>query len=471
MTAYAPRYRSGVGFLFGLTMAVTGAMLLPGLSPDLLSTAKAQAPEHGLSLGPMPDAEFDLSVERFRVLEQQAWTSELERPDGADLAARLWSCNVGDPDSPPLLLVTSADNTRVWVDQQRAGQWVEATERSSLAGLPADTLRIDVLAQSTSAERDVWPTPQSIRLLLHYHAALDVWTIATLLGWHGSLEIDGQPLRFQLVDGNFDGRLDSPSDLLRVDLNRNGSFEAIREQFPMTRLWRLAGRRFALGIDQPRRQFTPREINQLGTIEVVFPQNDFQQPPSEFSISLVSDTGIHVAIEGTAPVAVPVGEYRLLAASLLWSGETKARATFSQDHLAGSFHTVQVRPDELTRVMPLGMLEVGASLVSRGTEGNEIQIQPFMRSDTGMYLTRYSTGKVAATLDGTLYAYAIRKSDAAETIVARGSTQFACGTFCPIRLVWQEEQPSHIQLEFDSGPMAKLQRSDISLEQLTGSRP
>lgn len=297
--------------------------------------------------------------------------------------------------------------------------------------------------------------------------------MATLVGWQGSIEIDSEPMRFELRDANFDGRLDSVHDLLRIDLNRNGSFEALREQFPMTRLWRSAGRRFALGVDRESQQFAPREINEMGSIEVAFLQSDFQQPPSQFSISLVSDSGIHVVIEGTDPVRVPIGEYRLLAATLLWSGDTKARATFSQDHDAGSYQAVHVQTDKLTRVLPLGigMLEVGATLQSRSLEGNEIQIQPYMRSDTGMYLTRYSTGKVAATIDGTLYAYAIRKSETAESIVARGSTQFACGTFCPIRLAWKEEEPSHIQLEFDSGPLAKLQRSDISLEQLKGPQP
>lgn len=145
-------------FLFGLMTSSLG----------LVKNAWAQTLADGLKTELIEEAEFDLSVEQFRVLENQAWPPEVTRPEGADPEARLWHCDVGDPDSPPLWIVSSSDNSRLWVDRQRDGQWTEITEKANVSGSPTiapsktssnapskassnaaniEALRIEVLAQ------------------------------------------------------------------------------------------------------------------------------------------------------------------------------------------------------------------------------------------------------------------------------------------------------------------------------------
>ncbi len=447
---------------------VTSLVLMAGLIG--VSRVGAQAPVTQASqISLMAESEFKLNLDQFRVLELQlSWPPEVQQPVDAGAGARLWSCDVGAVDAPPLLLVSAADNRRIWVNTSRDQQWFELSSQPGTIGSngASPMWQASVLSQPSSSTKRIWPTPDSIPLRLYYHQALDLWLVATAVGWKGRLEVNGTWLNFQLIDANHDGRLDSADDQLSVDLNGNGQYERLRESFPLTRFWRFQGKRYALAIDHQARRFGAQAIEKTGQMQVQFTQSKHQQRPTSFCISLISELGIHVVITGSDPVSVPVGIYRLHSATLSWSDQEKARATFARNEHAGSVHSFHVEPDQITNVLAIGMLELGAKLQTRSTNGNELQIQPFMVSDTGLYLTRYSTGKIEASNDGTLYAYVTRRADDAESIVARGSTQFACGTFCPIRFDCKGQQPTHLKLEFDSGPLASLQESEITLEQL-----
>lgn len=392
--------------------------------------------------------------------------------------------SIGADSSPPLIVAIKTDNQRLWIDSARDGKLVElaavqpnnqrgdtgnpAKAKSSVPVVPDRTAEIQ--AQPSIVSTELWPSPSTIPVVFHFDDRLKIWLVATRALLRDSIDLQGQAAQVLVHDRNSDGRFEGQEDLVQIDLNGDGHFDPIRESFPFGQYWRYKGQRFAIGWDLEQRRAKPVSLHELGSLTVdLAVSNSFEQPPESFKVTLVSDGGVHVSLRSTEPCQVPPGIYHLHTAVIEWHGETQWRMAFSKFD-AKSGKSFRVEPNKVTEVEILGTCELTMDILNRQRLENthRLQIQPYLKSETGLYLTRSSSGKVEPTIDGTLIA-SIRapaaKGQSESKTLATASTQFACGQFCPLDLQWKGDQPVGVHLAFDTGPLRGPSENSFKLQE------
>jgi hypothetical protein len=372
---------------------------------------------------------------------------------------QFWHHRIGSDDTPPLQIATASDQ-RVWVDANRDGSW---TELNRIPQASSSHWGGTILSQAPGSRVTLWPTPDSIDILVSRDPAIGLWRLASLAQVDGRFTIDGLAIAYRLRDENSDGKFEGVDDSLMVDLNGNGEFEKLREQLPLTRFFRVQGSRFALQFDRENKTIGAQAIDATGTAQLSFEGwEELQQSPTHVHVVLQSNAGIQVVFNNMEPQVVPVGEYYVDSATLNWDGEEKWRMTFSRlEPQPKKFF--RVAPNETTLIAVLGKAEVTAEIASLTYSNNfwRATVQPILMTESGLYLTRASSGRLQPTVDGMLVA-SMQNNES--RILTTGSTQFACGTFCPILMMWKNESASHVRLSFDSGPLAGIMTKEIKVE-------
>lgn len=397
---------------------------------------------------------------RFRVLEPAEKDFKPKSlPSGTDAESlSFWQHRIGSDDSPPLLIAASRSSDLVWTTALRDDNWQQLDKgvNNHWTG--------SIRAQAPTSRTPLWPTPESIDIRLRKDPATGLWLIASLVELGGQLDLNGRLTSYRLRDENSDGKLDGMDDTLQVDLNSNGQFEKLRETFPLTKFFRHQGTRYAVRLDRTARKVDVQSFEAMGTVQLTFDGwEQLEQPPTRVHVALHSSSGIQAVFNDLEPQTLPTGEYHIYAAVLNWEGNEKWRMTFAQwDSQPKAKFTVAA--NQTTKIPVLGKAELVAEIESLTFSENmwRLSIQPLFKTETGLYLTRASSGSVSASVDGTLIANVQAAADG--RVLTTGSTQFACGTFCPINMSWKDESGSQIKLSFDSGPLAGVMTNQIKLD-------
>jgi hypothetical protein len=369
---------------------------------------------------------------------------------------------IGADDAPPLVIAFEPSAKRIWADLARDGKLVELKTKKPKDASPSeqrDSLLVQTAIDSQPAmtAKDLWPTPSSIPIWLKYDHELDAWFIASMAVFDSQVKLNSRTISIRIEDRNSDGRFEGDQDLLKVDLNGDGKFDRIRESFPLDRYWRFEGQQYSLKWDRDNQAAALQMLKDFGSVAVKLDGLDkFEQLPSDFKVTLVSDTGIHILIDKLQPQRVPTGTYQVHSAVINWIGDLQWRMVFAKlDAKRGKAFSVQA--NQTTDLSILGICELTADVLKLDRQDNSthLKIQPTLKSETGLYLTRSSSGQLEPSVDGTLIATvpsAEKENEKVKTL-ASGTTQFACGQFCPIELQWPGRDSGKVLLAFDSGPL------------------
>jgi hypothetical protein len=289
----------------------------------------------------------------------------------------------------------------VWAPRAPGGPelWLDANGDGKLSDderhvMQSRKLEIPV---TITIRRDPKP-PRVDRTLLFRRSAVGDGLRYTVRGhMQGQLNLGGTKYTTLLIDGNANGCFDTVGqDRVWIDLNKDGQFDLLIEQFPL-------GKPIALGRDVylvrsdavASSVVAGRRSAGQGKLRLRLAR----KPPSTAKVEAewVSDLGELVMIDKLdQPIPVPFGDYRLASLKLEAADSTGQAWTYIFN--VGSAKSYSVPTGRETTVTLLEQVAMDVSLRLDGPKaapGQTIAIQPELIADGSLRLTRCTTGKDA----------------------------------------------------------------------------
>jgi hypothetical protein len=209
----------------------------------------------------------------------------------------------------------------------------------------------------------------------------------------GSVEIAGRTHRARRQDGDGNGLFTDLQDRLWIDLNDDGRWDAVNEQFLYAPILTLGGERYALRSDPLGTRLSMGKVEGTGTIRVKIAAGGWLAPRVvELGVSLTSRDGMAVSMTGPAPeVVVPVGDYRVSALSVTLAGAVGGppfTLTFSDNGGRPKRRWYTVAKNTVITIDPIGKLELLTGLDSSATAkpGKVLEVQPQLFTGDGLLI-------------------------------------------------------------------------------------
>lgn len=278
-------------------------------------------------------------------------------------------------------------------------------------GGPELWLDADGDARLTNAERHSWPgreleLPARItvqvepavvpveRTVIFRRASLGDGLRYAVRGFaRGSIEFGGRPHATILIDGNANGCFNTVGqDRIWIDLNGDGRFDSLTEQFPLGKPLRHAGQTYVVRSDPLASAVvaSPRSAAQ-GTLTLTLAG----QRSAKLSAHLLSDLGELVAIDQLdCDVDVPTGEYRVSSLQLELPDAAGETWSYSFYEDKGPQHRVQA--GQRTQIVLLPDLSMKVTLDRQGVQirpGDNVTITPRLSASDGLVLSSCKVGK------------------------------------------------------------------------------
>ena len=281
----------------------------------------------------------------------------------------------------------------LWLDSNGDGR-LSADERHVMPGRDLE------IAATISVQLE--PKPKRVqRTLLFRRSTLGEGLRYAVRGFaHGTLALGGTKHRAVLIDGNADGCFDSVGqDRVWIDLNGDGQFDPLTEQFPLGKPIVKDGEVYVIRSDPLASavRASPRSAAQ-GRLRLTLAGGP--GPGAKASVELISDLGELVLIDRLdQPAAVPVGEYRISWLKLEMTDSSGQPWTYSFREDKAKSHVV--RTGEETTIAMLGKLAMNVAWDSRGSDskpkpGETVVISPRLVADECLYLSACTVGAEGA---------------------------------------------------------------------------
>ncbi|MBN2024256.1 MAG: hypothetical protein JW809_15845 [Pirellulales bacterium] len=333
------------------------------------------------------------TVAQYRTLElRDAPVRPIEGDFHATPGDRFGVVPVGPRPETALTIVwrpKAADGPELWLDANGDGH-LAADERRAVPDK-----EFEVPATITVEEK---PTPRRVeRTLLFRRSTLGDGLRYAVRGYAQGTFLLGEAQRPALIlDGNADGCLNTVGqDRVWIDLDGNGRFDPLTEQFPLGKPIAAGGETYVVRSDPLAEAVLarPRSAAQ-GTLRLTLPAH--QDPTARISVELISDLGELVLIDRLdEPVAVPVGKYCVSWLKLEMTDVSGQLWTYS-------FHVDRprnhaVRKDEETTLAMLGKLALNVAFDSTNSggppkPGDTVTVSPRLVADDCLYLSSSTVG-------------------------------------------------------------------------------
>jgi hypothetical protein len=282
----------------------------------------------------------------------------------------------------------AAGGPELWLDADGDGKLTD-DERHTMSGRDLEVPATIVV--------QLEPKRQTVkRTLLFRRSALGDGLRYTVRGYmQGRLELGGKKYTALLIDGNADGCFNSIGrDRVWIDLNGNGRFDPLVEQFPLGKPISHNREVYVVRCDSLASAVvaTLRSAGQ-GKLRIALAKK--LAKPATVSAELVSDLGELVAIDKLdEPVSVPFGKYRISSVQLETADAAGQKWTYSFYSEKNKNYTVP--KDGQTTISMLGRIDMSVSLSSsddgKASPGQTISIQPKLLADGSLYLSSCTVG-------------------------------------------------------------------------------
>ena len=285
----------------------------------------------------------------------------------------------------------------------------------------------------------------------------------------GKTQLDSREVAFQITDCDGNGDFCGDGDRLKLDLDGDGEFNPLREQFACRPIIKIGSRRYTLAIVVPKSEaadplqtIAPEPIRLtlsalIGTGFIIpkIAALAAEVQVTEFMVTLVSDGGVHVVAETiNSSIEVPIGNYRVESLRVDLKDTRHWRMSFAKTDDPPE-KTVTVADAQTVEFDVLGSLNLDGKL-SGGVGTSRVSVSPTLTTTTGLYLDQSLVGLIKAQDDNRLTASLVNlKPGGDRDVLAVEGTGFACGTFCPITFAGSHAMTTSniVVLQFDAGPI------------------
>ena len=235
------------------------------------------------------------------------------------------------------------------------------------------------------------------RTLVFRRSALGDGLRYTVRGYmQGRVSLGGKQYATLLIDGNANGCFDTiGQDRVWVDLDQDGHFDPLTEQFPLGKPIAHHGETYVIRSDAAASAVVANLRSEgQGKVRLVLAK---KPAAAGISAELVSDLGELVCIDKLDVAApVPFGEYRLSSLQVTVPDACGQKWTYNFNSDRSKNYSVPTGKE--TTITLLRRLAMNVSLgMDRGkvAPGQTIDIQPRLMADRSFYLSSCTTGKDA----------------------------------------------------------------------------
>lgn len=251
-------------------------------------------------------------------------------------------------------------------------------------------------------------------------------------------EREGKAVAVRRMDGDGNGFFTDPQDRLWIDLNGDGRWDAVDEQFLYATILTIGGQRYAVRSDERGTMLTLARLEGTGTIALAVrqkPDKNSSEPGTlgritEIAVTLVGRDGSAVGLRGAdAKATVPVGEYRVSAVSLSLddpAGGPRWNFVFSDNGGRDDNRWRKLAKDVALAIDPLEKFDFAAGpwqTSGKCRPGDDLTFQPKLFTPDGLLINTCYRGTYDTGRDGTSATIKLSASDG--TLLATAQSGFA----------------------------------------------
>lgn len=282
------------------------------------------------------------------------------------------------------------DGPELWLDSNGDGR-LSDNERHVMSGRVLEIPAIMTL--------QLQPEKQKVeRTLIFRRSSVGDGLRYTVRGYmQGSVKLGDKEYATLLIDGNANGCFDTiGQDRVWIDLNRDGHFDPLTEQFPLGKPIAHNGEVYVIRSDglASTVHVSLRSVGQ-GRLRLTLAKKP--TAPVKVVAEMISDLGELISIDQLDQfLPVPFGEYRLSSLKLEASDSSGQTWTYSFSNERTRAYAVPTGQE--TTVTLLDRLAMNVSLQLNGdtaSPGQTISVQPKLTAEPSLSLTRCEVGKGA----------------------------------------------------------------------------
>jgi hypothetical protein len=250
----------------------------------------------------------------------------------------------------------------------------------------------------------------------------------------GKVRVANRACTVRWMDGDGNGLLADPQDRIWIDLNADGQWDPLDEQFLYGPILTIGSARYAVRSDELGNRFSLDELHGTGNVKLALPPR-WAKLAASVHVTLVGRDGSIAAVRGDgAEVAVPVGKYRLGMLAIALAGADGGRGwnyVFSSEIACGDealptkpqWHDVQ--QGKLLALNPLGELTLTATVSPVSRSGGNFTVQPGLVTPDGLSVRSVYHGEAMSGHEPDSPAVQIELATASGNIVERYSSGFS----------------------------------------------
>ncbi len=216
------------------------------------------------------------------------------------------------------------------------------------------------------------------------------------------------------MDGDGNGFFTDPQDRLWIDLNGDGIWDPVSEQFLFATILTIDGARYAVRSDERGTLFSLGKLEGTGVLRLVLPERSAAEGASETdrrggiveaAVTLVGRDGSAIGLRGLgASATAPIGDYRVSALTVAFDdpqGGPRWTFVFS-DNGQETKRWYKLERDAEIEIAPLEKLEffTGCQAKSRCRPGEAISVQPQLFTADGLLINTCYRGSHDTGRDG-----------------------------------------------------------------------
>lgn len=399
--------------------------LLLAAAVGFFVAAPAAAKDNWQFVLPDPGTEHEYPPPRAIALANEKPDDVKEEAEYRGASRRYAQLRYGSPSAPRVAIVVdqiAPGEVDLYVDTNR-DRTIAADERCTGEGrlwrVPLD------MHYARRDEFDVYPRELVFRLgstgrTLSYAAAGFL---------EGTLPLpEGEGILVRRMDGDANGFFTDSQDRLWIDLNGDGRWDAVEEQFLYSPILTLAGERYSLRSDERGTRLALARLEGTGTVRLTVHQKP--SPASkeagvlgrvaEIAVTLVGRDGSAVGLRGAnAEATVPIGEYRVSAVACTLddpAGGASWNFVFSDNQGGDAKRWHELKKGDRLTIDPLEKIEFAAGHWQTGgacRPGDDLTFQPKLLTIDGLLINTCYRGSHDTGRDGTCATIKLTASDGA----------------------------------------------------------
>lgn len=375
---------------------------------------------------PEPGAEHEYPPLRAIGLSNEKPGDLREQLEYRGTSRRYAQLRYGSPSAPRVAIVVDQivpGEVDLYVDTNRDRK-IEANERCTGAGrlwyVPLE------VSYARGDEFDVFPRQLIFRLgstgrTLSYAAAGYLEGKLPLpqgeeTRAHPSAVPKREGIAVRRMDGDANGFFTDPQDRLWIDLNGDGQWDAVDEQFLCSPILTLCGQRFSIRSDERGTHLALAKLEGTATIQLAVHQKPSPASAApgvlghvaEIAVTLVGRDGSAVGLRGAnAEATVPIGEYRVSAIAVTLddvSGGAQWNFVFSDNQGGDAKRWYELKKGDCVAIDPLEKVAFAAGesqTLDTCRPGDDLTFQPKLVTVDGLLINTCYRGTHDTGRDGT----------------------------------------------------------------------